>query len=155
MTTHEIFIDRKYFEPIREGKITLLIFKQKVIENPSIDDYIKASFGAYEIKARIVDYFYKTFGEITENDSRKAGFISKDFLRDELHHKYQLNSTDYLGDYSGEIFFCIEIDNELENNEIEDNIYDYTKNLTNVRLYKNFFKEQPYNPEYDLKLWRD
>ena len=34
MKVHNISsIDRKYFEPIRDGKITLLIFKEKIIHD--------------------------------------------------------------------------------------------------------------------------
>ena len=109
MKVHNINIDRKYFEPIREGKITLLIFKTKVLKNASPGDCILAAKGNYDIKTRFSKYYIKAFEDITEEEARKAGFLNKDFLKEELIHKYDLNPIfDFIDGVSSidkELFF--------------------------------------------------
>lgn len=152
MKVHDININRKYFEPIREGKIKLLIFKKKVIDDINIGDYILASFHNYEVKAKINGFSIKAFSDITEKEARQAGFLTKDFLRDELIIQYKLREEVTLSivpNIDSELFFLINIETEDEEHQL-------LSSSIKVNLYKNsstFYNKKFYNPEYDDKPW--
>ena len=155
MKVHDISINRKYFEPIREGKIKLLIFKKKVIDNINIGDYILASVHNYEVKAKINGFSIKAFSDITEKEARQAGFLTKDFLRDELIRQYKLRDEIPLcsmaPNIDSELFFLINIETEDEEHQL-------LNSPIKVNLYKNsstFYNKKFYNPEYDDKPWED
>lgn len=152
MEQHNISLETKYFEPIRNGEITLLIFDRKQI-SPEAGDCIEARKGQYSVKAIVVDSYIKTFSEITEREARAAGFVSKDFLKDELIRRFNIDTLDYLlntiDDY---MFFLIEVsqnykvkkinttdtnfDNFIESiRETNSNLYETTSELYDVWRY--------------------
>ena len=90
MKTHDISIEQKYFEPIRQGKISLLIFNKKIIDDVEPGDLILASKGNYGVEAVISSIEYKAFKDITEEEAALAGFLNKDFLKDELLNRFEL-----------------------------------------------------------------
>lgn len=151
MKVHNISINQKYFEPIREGKISLLFFKTKVVRDGQPGDYILASKGNYDVKAKIVRTYIKAFEDVTDKEAQKAGFLNKDFLRDELANRYDLKQFfDVITGTSidEEIFFLIELNtNEEEHVAIN--------NPVRVNLYSKQYNKEFYNPEYDGKPWRD
>lgn len=173
MKVHNINIDSKYFEPIREGKITLLIFNKKVLYGIEQDDCIIASKGSYDVKAKIVRTYIKSFKEITENEAQKMGFLDKNFLKDELVRNFDLDKTfDFDSGYitkniDNEIFFLVEI-TPVRDVLYKKSIFDDEKNCTiltedyssiydnlSVNLYSKEYNKEFYNPEYDIKPWRD
>ena len=109
MKTHNINIDTKYFEPIRDGQIRLLIFDKKAI-NPEPGDCIEARRGEYSVKAIVEKTYIKTFAEITEKEANKAGFITKEFLKDELIRRFKIDTLDQLlNTIDNYMFFLIKI----------------------------------------------
>lgn len=152
MQIHDISINNKYFEPIRDGQITLLIFKQKTIHNETPGDFLLASRGSYDVKAKIIKTYLKTFKDITDKEARKAGFLNKDFLKDELIQQYDLKpyfNFETGSNIDNEIFFLIEITNKKEPEfKIKD---EHIK----VNLYSNQYNKEFYNEEYDTKPWED
>ena len=151
MKTHDISIEQKYFEPIRQGKISLLIFNKKIIDDAEPGDLILASKGNYGVEAVISSIEYKAFKDITEEEAALAGFLNKDFLKDELLNRFELKPKFSLvegNDINEEIFFLIKI-----------NTKEGKKNFTiktpvKVDLYKKKYWTDMYNPEYD-SLWSD
>lgn len=151
-TTYDINIERKYFEPIRQGKITLLIFNTKIIHNAEPGDYILASKGVYDVKAKIIETKIKSFKDITEEEAKLSGFLNKDFLKDELLSRFDLQTKFTLEEgknIDDEIFFLIKI------NTIEEE-YDTINNPVKVNLYSKKYNTKMYevNPEYNT-LWSD
>ena len=67
MKMHNISIDKKYFEPIRDGRISLLIFDKKVLKNVTTGDCGIASVGNYDVKFKILGTYVKAFEDITDN----------------------------------------------------------------------------------------
>lgn len=109
MKQHDIHIDTKYFEPIRNGQITLLIFNKKEI-NPEPGDCVEARRGEYSVKATVEDCYIKSFSEITEDEAKAAGFITKDFLKDELIRRFKIDTLDQLlNTIDNYLFFLIKI----------------------------------------------
>lgn len=153
MEVHNISINRKYFEPIRDGTISLLIFKKKVIHNGKIGDYILASFGSYDVKAKISGISIKAFEDITEKEARMAGFLNKDFLKDNLISEFDLKSNfnvlSSLENIDDELFFLVELKIDEDHTMLNNWGYDETK----VTLYSKDFNKEFYNPEYDTKPW--
>lgn len=152
MQIHDVSINNKYFEPIREGKITLLIFKQKVIHDETPGDFLLASRGSYDIKAKIIRTYLKSFKNITDEEARKAGFLNKDFLKDELIQLYDLKpyfSFETGSNIDNEIFFLVEVStNAKPKFELKD---EHIK----VNLYSNQYNKEFYNEEYDIKPWEE
>ena len=110
MKQHDIHIDTKYFEPIRNGQITLLIFDKKEI-NPEPGDCVVARRGEYSVKATVEDCYIKSFSEITEGEAKAAGFISKDFLKDELIRRFKIDTLDQLlNTIDNYLFFLIKLE---------------------------------------------
>lgn len=141
MEQYSISLETKYFEPIRNGEITLLIFDRKQI-NPEAGDCIEARKGQYSVKAMVVDSYIKTFSEITEREAKAAGFVSKDFLKDELIRRFNIDTLDYLlntiDDY---MFFLIEISQNSRVKKInttDTNFDDFIESIreTNSNLYE-------------------
>ena len=166
MKTHHISIKRKYFEPIRKGTITLLIFNKKIIYDAQPGDYIQASFGIYDVKAKISKTYIKSFKEITEKEAKQAGFLTKDFLNDELITEFELTPKYHLGEKNNiddEIFFLIKLHNNEEHHKINNPIKknkekerDFTQYVINEYKAKELLgNRQFYNPEYDSEPWRD
>ena len=152
MKVHNISIDSKYFEPIREGKITLLIFDTKIIHDSQPGDYIVASKGIYDVKAKISSTYIKAFRDITDEEAAEAGFLNRDFLKDELLSRFELNpvfSFETGKSIDNDIFFLIKINTKEEEH--------YTiNNPVKVNLYGKNYKTQLYevNPEYNIP-WSD
>lgn len=142
MTQHNIRIDKKYFEPIRAGKVTLLIFKKQEIFDFEENDTILSKYGSYEVEAAIKNTCIKSFKYITEEEARAAGFLNKEFLKEELIRKFELTPdfSLYNQNIDKELFFLIEIENKSQL---------YTElNLNKVDLYsidynKEFYKDWP------------
>ena len=151
MKVHDISIDRKYFEPVREGRVSLLIFNKKKISDAQPGDFILASFGNYNVKAKISRVYMKAFEDITEEEAVKAGFLNKDFLQESLANEFNLRPVNgYFGSYNidKELFFLIELNTSEEEH--------YTlNNPVKVNLYSKEYNKEFYNPEYDMKPWRD
>ena len=151
MKVHNISINRKYFEPIREGQISLLIFNKKKISDAQPGDFILASFGSYNVKAKISRVYMKAFEDITDEEAVKAGFLNKDFLEESLVHDFDLKPVnDYFGscNIDTNLFFLIEL------NTSEKEHFDLN-NPIKVNLYSKEYNKEFYNPEYDMKPWRD
>lgn len=153
MQVHNISIDKKYFEPIRNGQITLLIFKQKIIEEGNPGDYVLASKGNYDVKAKITRTYIKAFNDITDEEAQKAGFLNKDFLEDELVNKYNLSpsfniSSNFLSTINEELFFLISISTIEEPFSLSDEV-------KKVNLYSKEYNKEFYKPNFEEKLWRD
>lgn len=141
MEQYSISLETKYFEPIRNGEITLLIFDRKQI-SPEVGDCIEARKGQYSVKAMVVDSYIKTFSEITEREAKAAGFVSKDFLKDELIRRFNIDTLDYLlnsiDDY---MFFLIKISQNSRVKKInttDTNFDDFIESIkeTNSNLYE-------------------
>ena len=136
MTQHNIRIDKKYFEPIRRGEITLLIFKRQEIFNPQPNDTIFSNHGSYEIEATIKNTQIKSFKYITEEEARAAGFLNRDFLKEELILKFELKPDFalYTKDIDKELFFLIELksDEDLKTDKVD---------LYNIHYNKEFYKD--------------
>lgn len=151
MKVHDISIEKKYFEPIRQGKITLLIFDKKIIHDAEPGDFVLASKGVYDVKAKIFDTEIKSFKDITEEEAKLAGFLNKDFLKDELLNRFDLQTKFTLEEgknIDDEIFFLIKVNTTKDQYNID--------NPIKVSLYKNKYNTELYqvNPEYDV-LWSD
>lgn len=114
MKQHDIHIDTKYFEPIREGQITLLIFDKKEI-SPDKGDYVEARKGGYSVKAVVEETYIKSFVEITEEEAKAAGFLNKDFLKDELIRRFKIDTLDQLlNTIDNYLFFLVKLDNKKQ-----------------------------------------
>ena len=151
MQVHNISIKHKYFEPIRNGIINLLIFKTKVLDKESPGDYILAAKGNYDIKAKISRTYIKAFRDITNEEAKRAGFLNKDFLKEELIKEYDLNTVFSLASghcIDEELFFLVELNNK------EDEHYVLNSPIK-VNLYSKEYNKEFYNPEYDSKPWRE
>ena len=151
MKVHNVSIEKKYFEPIRQGKITLLIFDKKIIHDAQPGDCILASRGVYDVRARIFDTQIKSFKDITEEEAKLAGFLNKDFLKDELLNRFDLQTKFTLEEgknIDDEIFFLIKINTKEEENNMN--------NFSKVNLYNNKYNTELYqvNPEYNT-IWSD
>lgn len=150
MKVHDISIESKYFESIREGKITLLIFDTEVIHDVEPGDSISASKGIYNVQADIVETDVKSFRDITDEEAGLAGFLNKDFLKDELLNRFDLKpnfSFEKGKDIDNKIFFLIKINTKKEST--------FTIKPVKVNLYKNKnYNMDMYNPEYD-SIWSD
>lgn len=156
MKVHNIIIKHKYFEPIREGKINLLIFKKKVISDEKAGDFILANQGIYEVKAKITRTYMKAFFDITDDEAQRAGFLNADFLKDELINEYDLKPIyhyDTGNDIDKELFFLVELEtNEEDHHKIN--------NPVKVNLYAKNFDKNFYSSEiakqvreyYDKKI---
>lgn len=151
MKVHDISISRKYFEPIREGQISLLIFNKKKISDAQPGDFILASYGNYNVKAKISRIYMKAFEDITEEEAKNAGFLNKDFLEDFLINEFSLKPIiSHFGTpkIDEELLFLIELNTEDENHFM-------INNPIKVNLYSKEYNKEFYNPEYDMKPWRD
>lgn len=131
---HKIHLDRKFFEPIKEGKITLLVFDKKNIGEWKSGDYVYMNYGAYEVSASIKNTYVKAYEDITDEEANKMGFLNKDFLADDIIRRFNIDSLDFfLNDLKGRFFFIIEV--EAKDYRPEQNTY-YTKNMTaNDKMY--------------------
>lgn len=166
MKIHHISIKRKYFEPVRKGIITLLIFNKKIIYDAHPGDYIQASFGAYDVKAKIARTYIKSFKEITQEEAKQAGFLTKDFLKDELIKEFELEPKYHFGEINNiddEIFFLIKLHNDEEHHKINSSMITEKEKQEEIKRYvvnkyqaKDLLgNRQFYNPEYDSEPWRD
>lgn len=135
MKTYDINIDTKYFEPIRNGQITTLIFNRKPIDYVNGESAeILAKSGEYTVRADINKVYVKSFGDITEQEAVSAGFLNKDFLADELQRRFKMEPIDILlNSIDSYLFYIIDIspkqkipqDNNLfYNNTTGGNYYD-------------------------------
>ena len=151
MKVHDISISRKYFEPIRKGQISLLIFNKKKISDAQPGDFILASYGNYDVKAKISRIYMKAFEDITEEEAKNAGFLNKDFLEEFLINEFSLKPIiSYFGapTIDEELLFLIELNTKDENHSL-------INNPVKVNLYSKEYNKEFYNPEYDMKPWRD
>lgn len=151
MKVHNININNKFFEPINNGQITLLIFDKKKIHNEKPGDCIVSKVGAYEIRAVIKKTYIKSFDEITDEEAIKAGFLNKDFLKDDLINRFDIEplfDLEKITTIKDELFFLIEIEGskkELNNNTLNVNLY---TNESNKDYYIN-------DKNYYTKLWKN
>lgn len=164
---HDINLPVKYFEPIQNKKIKLLIFDKKVINEYSEGDKISIKKGAYEVSSLIKKTYIKSFGEITPKEVEKAGFISKDFLKDELISRFDIDGFEVLlGDFDSRIFFFIELKEEKEEKEktyfsntttsIPNDYFDFFgKKIEKIDDWTDEISKVRYNMEYYDKPWRD
>ena len=107
---HNVSLPVKYFEPIRKKEIKLLIFERKVIDKFSQGDKISLRSGGYEVEVPIGNTYIKSFGEITEKEAKKAGFLNKDFLKDELICRFKIDTLEtFLTNFDSRIFFFIDL----------------------------------------------
>lgn len=139
MKKHTISIDTKYFEPIRKGQISLLIFNKKILNENEVD-YIEAQKGGYSVIAKIEKCYVKSFGEITDEEAREAGFLNKDFLKDELIRRFKIDTLDQLLNHLDEyLFFLVKVSKKDEKSTLFDdlkiNIYDTTSELYDIWRY--------------------
>lgn len=144
MKMHNISIDRKYFEPIRDGRISLLIFDKKVLKNVTTGDCGIASVGNYDVKFKILRTYVKAFEDITDNEAMKAGFLNKDFLKDSLINDFDLKPVFSIAlglNIDSTLFFIVEISPEFE----EENSQDSVK----VNLYKNTYDTNIYEIDWE------
>lgn len=149
MKMHDININRKYFEPIRKGEIKLLIFNKKVIHNEEPGDCIVAKIGSYDIKAKIKRTYMKSFEEVTETEAKDAGFLNKDFLKDNLIQELDLNtvfSFEAGRTINNELLFFIELDFSEEKilpNNVDLYRREYDKNYYTInRPWRDIFDEK-------------
>lgn len=148
MTQHNIRIDKKYFEPIRTGEITLLIFKKQEIFNFKENDTILSKYGSYEIEAPIKSTYIKSFRYITNEEARAAGFLNREFLKEELIKKFELTPdfSLYSQNIDKELFFIIELKKEEKTHA------DYLTNIVDLYNYK--YDKKFYNDWPQHKTWR-
>ena len=154
MKEHNISIDKKYFEPVREGKITLLFFNRKIIHNEEPGDCLIASRGSYDVKGTIKRTYMKSFHDITNEEAQKGGFLNKDFLKDNLIKEFDLDpifDIEVLSKIDDEIFFIIELENMKKD--------EYINNTFNVDLYTKeydiedyYLKNIPWRTYYDKEI---
>ena len=162
---HDINLPVKYFEPIRNEEITLLIFERKVIDKFSQGDKISLRNGGYEVEALIGDTYIKSFGEITEKEAKKAGFLNKDFLKDELISRFKIDALEtFLTNFDSRIFFFVDLTIKGEpkaslkknTTKISNDYFDFFgKKIERIDDWTNQFPKVKYNMEYYEKPWRD
>ena len=168
---HNVKLPVKYFEPIRNKEITLLIFERKVIDKFSQGDRISLRNGGYEVNSLIEDTYIKSFGEITEEEAKRAGFLNKDFLKDELSQRFNIDGLDILlTDFNSKIFFFIDLKrkgtpyasmkkNTTKVSDVTKTSKDYFdffgKKIERIDDWTNQFPKVKYNMEYYEKPWRD
>lgn len=168
---HDIKLPVKYFEPIQNEEITLLIFERKVIDKFSHGDRISLRNGGYEVNSLIEDTYIKSFGEITEEEVKRAGFLNKDFLKDELSQRFNIDGLDILlTDFNSKIFFFIDLKRkgipyasmkknttkDLGTTKISDDYFDFFgKKMEKIDDWTNEISKVKYNMEYYDKPWRD
>lgn len=168
---HNINLPTKYFEPIRNKEITLLIFERKVIDKFSQGDKISLRNGGYEVEALIEDTYIKSFGEITKEEAKRAGFLNKDFLKDELSQRFKIDGIDILlTDFNSRIFFLVDLKRkgipyasmkknttkDLDTTKISDDYFDFFgKKMEKIDDWTNEISKVKYNMEYYDKPWRD
>ena len=162
---HDAKLPVKYFEPVRKKEIKLLIFERKVIDKFSQGDKISLRNGGYEVEALIGDTYIKSFGEITEKEAKKAGFLNKDFLKDELISRFKIDALEtFLTNFDSRIFFFVDLTIKGEpkaslkknTTKISNDYFDFFgKKIERIDDWTNQFPKVKYNMEYYEKPWRD
>lgn len=162
---HDVKLPVKYFEPVRKKEIKLLIFERKVIDKFSQGDKISLRNGGYEVEALIGDTYIKSFGEITEKEAKKAGFLNKDFLKDELISRFKIDALEtFLTNFDSRIFFFVDLTIKGEpkaslkknTTKISNDYFDFFgKKIERIDDWTNQFPKVKYNMEYYEKPWRD
>lgn len=115
MTEHPINIDTKYFEPTQQNQITLLLFNKQVITDYKPGDTIKLQNAAYTVTKKIKNIEIKSFGDITDKEAQKAGFLNKDFLKDELIQRFRIDGLNYTLGIDDLLLFCIHLQENKPN----------------------------------------
>ena len=162
---HDVKLPVKYFEPVRKKEIKLLIFERKVIDKFSQGDKISLRNGGYEVEALIGDTYIKSFGEITEKEAKKAGFLNKDFLKDELICRFKIDALEtFLTNFDSRIFFFVDLTIKGEpkaslkknTTKISNDYFDFFgKKIERIDDWTDQFPKVRYNMEYYEKPWRD
>ena len=162
---HDVKLPVKYFEPVRKKEIKLLIFERKVIDKFSQGDKISLRNGGYEVEALIGDTYIKSFGEITEKEAKKAGFLNKDFLKDELICRFKIDALEtFLTNFDSRIFFFVDLTIKGEpkaslkknTTKISNDYFDFFgKKIERIDDWTDQFPKVKYNMEYYEKPWRD
>lgn len=162
---HDAKLPVKYFEPVRKKEIKLLIFERKVIDKFSQGDKISLRNGGYEVEALIGDTYIKSFGEITEKEAKKAGFLNKDFLKDELICRFKIDVLEtFLTNFDSRIFFFVDLTIKGEpkaslkknTTKISNDYFDFFgKKIERIDDWTDQFPKVKYNMEYYEKPWRD
>ena len=142
MKTHTINIDTKYFEPIRNGEITLLLFDKKIFD-PETTDYIEARRGEYSVLAGVEECYIKSFAEVTDEEATAAGFLNRDFLKDELIRRFKIDTLDQLLNTIDEyLFFFVKVSPykknffDFKSKQINVDDVDFFTNTTDMDLYE-------------------
>lgn len=134
MTTHYIKnLDYKYIKGIQEDKINLLIFTKQRIHNAKVGDKLELSSSRLEesLKMVIEKWGYKSFQEITDKEAQQAGFLTKEFLMDELLSINDFDVITRFDDLKDVILFLVYIVKEEDYSEKPINL-GYTWNGSSI-----------------------
>ena len=112
MTKHSVNLDIKYFEPVYLGEITLLIFDKQVITDYKEGDSVLLQNSSYVVLKKIKNIEMKSFGDISDDEARKAGFINKDFLQDELVRRFEIDGLSFILGIDDLLLFCVYLEDD-------------------------------------------
>ena len=130
-----------YFGGIRDGKITTLFFDEACFQGAKRGDLISFDFLDSSVKKYFKFAKLVTFKDITEDEVKSAGFLTKELLAAHLADIYNFSIIP-IGDYSSyldsKLFYMVTFSDDIDEDNSSFSI-DYTV--------------QMYNPEYDLKIW--
>ena len=54
----------------------------------------------------------KSFGDISDDEARKAGFINKDFLQDELVRRFEIDGLSFILGIDDLLLFCVYLEDD-------------------------------------------
>lgn len=112
MTKHSVNLDIKYFEPVYLDEITLLIFDKQVITDYKEGDSVLLQNSSYVVSKKIKSIEMKSFGDISDDEARKAGFINKDFLQDELVRRFEIDGLSFILGIDDLLLFCVYLEDD-------------------------------------------
>ena len=104
-----------YLKGIKDGKITVLFFKQKKFNDINPGDLIKIHSSYDQAKAYFVKDKIISFDLITDEIAQKAGFINVDLLAYHLINEMSIDTLIYtdLKDYiKNELFYMLVISDD-------------------------------------------
>ena len=134
MQIHSIDIDEKYLKGIEAGKITLLVFTRKIIHDYTPGDVLELKSGVSRIRTRIIKGYLKSFKEINETEAVSAGFLNKDFLKDDLYNHNDFDIITKLYGIDDVLLFLLSVvkEDSYVEQETDDKILndEYTINYT-------------------------
>lgn len=162
MTKFKQYVNEMYFEGIKNGKITALIFDEEVFPEAKRGDILELFNTLNSIKMYFVNSKICSFKDITTNDAKWLGFATKDLLAAHLIHKYHYDIplVNYKKRLSGKLFYIVYIIEDIEEEKRFDErfnkinpfeCYLYDGKPLKTYLVTNY----SYNPEYDEQPWRN